>query len=89
MLQYNVIEQGDTMTTYIVRGTNEQIAQAIAATREPILQAILILDDSSQPATVLTDDQFEQLLADMDANAVSVGNADYSRQSIYSRLEDE
>jgi hypothetical protein len=78
------------MTTQIVRGTNQQIADAVARMPERIVEAILLLDDSSGPlAGAVSDADFEKLTAEMEILTVSVGNVDYSRESIYSRLEGE
>ncbi len=78
------------MTTQIVRGTNQQIADAVARMPERVVEAILLLDDSAAPAAHgMSDADFEKLTAEMESLTVSVGNVDYSRESIYSRLEGE
>ena len=78
------------MTTQVIRGSKTQIVQAINDAPGDIVEAILFLDEAAREQRPnLTDEQFEQLLAEMESQAVSVGHADYSRESIYSREEGE
>jgi hypothetical protein len=71
------------MTTQIIRGTKEQIAQALAHTQGRVVEAILFVEDDTTATGVapLSESEFEKL--------VSVRGADYSRESIYSRREGE
>jgi hypothetical protein len=77
------------MTTQILRGSNRQIAKTVAGMRERVLEAILLVDDPPQQPEALSDAEFERLMEEMDAHSVAVGNANFSRESIYMRHEGE
>jgi hypothetical protein len=79
------------MRAEVVQGTRQQIADRLTRIDGNVVEAIFFVDEASNGKTAppLTDDQFEQLLREMKAQTVSVGRADYSRQSIYSPMEGE
>ena len=77
----------EVIETREVRGSDRS---SVEKESRRILEAILFVEDGTDSLRPeLTDEQFEQLAAEMSANAVSVGGADYSRESIYSRNEGE
>ena len=80
------------MRTEIVQGSKEVIADRLSHIRGNIVEAIFFVDDSGNGHAAgrdLSDADFEALLREMDAHTVSVGNVDYSRESIYRRMEGE
>jgi hypothetical protein len=77
------------MTAHVFKGTKLEIAQQVANLEGDVREAIVFVEQpqvtsaQSVPATV------EELFKEMEPYMVNVGNADYSREAIYSRKPSE
>jgi hypothetical protein len=75
------------MKTHVLTGSKAEIAESIARIDGEIREVIVVVEeplDSTVPATV------EEMFAEMEPYTVKAGgSADYSRESIYTRMEGE
>ncbi len=74
------------MKVEIVRGTKQQIAETVVRIRGEVREAVVFVEEPSDP----THETFAQdLFAEMEPFMVKVGAADYSRETLYTRMEGE
>jgi hypothetical protein len=73
------------MSAQILTGSKREIAESVARIPGEVREAIIFIEEPSDapPATV------EKLFAEMEPYMVHVGNADYSREALYTRMEGE
>ena len=73
------------MTVQVLKGSKQEIAEKVAGISGEIHEAIVFIEEPSDapPATV------EELFAEMEPYMVHVGNANYSREALYTRMEGE
>ena len=75
------------MKTHVLTGSKAEIADALARIEGEIREVVVVEEplDSTVPATV------EDMFAEMEPHMVKedVGDVDYSRESIYTRMEGE
>lgn len=74
------------MKVEIVRGTKQQIAEAVARIPGEVREAVVFVEEPSDLAPEASE---EDIFAEMEPFTVKVGDADYSRESLYTRLEGE
>ena len=74
------------MTTKVVQGTNQEIAELVGKFDGKIVEAILIIEEPTdrQQSTGKPD-----FLAEMESHMVDVASFDDSREAIYTRQEGE
>lgn len=82
------------MKTQVIEGSARQIAETVVQITGRVFQAILFVEEPSDHLSPpldndLTDEQFEQIMTEMEAHTVSVGGADYSREGLYTLREGE
>lgn len=74
------------MRVQVVRGSKQEIAEAVAGISGDVREAVVFVEDPSDSGLVeATDDIF----AEMEPFTVQAGGADYSRDGIYARQEGE
>ena len=80
------------MTARVIKGSKQEIAEQVARMDGDVREAIVFVTNDADvtltphaTATASGEDMF----AEMDQYTVEVGNADYSRESIYTRLPGE
>ena len=74
------------MKTQFLTGSKQQIAESVARMSGEVLEAIVFFDDpADRPENLSATDVFDE----MEPFTVKVGGADYSRDTLYNRLEDE
>ena len=76
------------MTARVLTGSKYEIAQKVASLEGDVREAIVFVAEPSvisMPKGAST----EELFAEMEAYTVQVGNSDYSRAAIYSRMPNE
>ncbi len=73
------------MSAQILRGTKQEIAQSVAQLPGEVREAIVFVEEPLAP----TEASPQELFASMEQFAVHAGGADYSREALYSRMEDE
>jgi hypothetical protein len=73
------------MTVQVLQGSKQEIAEQVAAINGEVCEAIVFIEEPSDlpPATV------EEFFAEMEPFTVHVGNADDSREALYTRMEGE
>jgi hypothetical protein len=74
------------MKVHVLTGTKEEIAESVAHIDGVIREAIVIVEEPSDSIPIGAD---EDIFAEMEPYTVKAGGADYSRESIYTRLENE
>jgi hypothetical protein len=73
------------MSIQILRGSKQEIAEEVARIPGDIHEAIVFVEDSSDAPC----HQSEDIFSEMEPFTVRAGGADYSRESLYSRMEGE
>jgi hypothetical protein len=76
------------MTARVLKGSKQEIAQKVATLEGEVREAIVFIEEPSDvppPAGESIDDLF----AEMEPYMVHVGDADYAREGIYSRMPSE
>jgi hypothetical protein len=73
------------MSAQILRGSKREIAERVARIPGEVREAIVFIDEPSD----LTESSPQELFAAMEPFAAHAGGADYSREALYSRMEDE
>jgi hypothetical protein len=73
------------MTVQVLQGSKQEIAEQVAAISGEVREAIVFIEEPSDavPASV------EEFFAEMEPYMVHVGNADDSREALYTRMEGE
>jgi hypothetical protein len=72
-------------STQILRGSKREIAESVTQIRGEVREAMVFVEEPSD----LTEDSPQKLFAAMEPYATHAGGADYSREALYSRMEDE
>lgn len=73
------------MSVQILRGSKQEIAENVARMPGEVREAIVFIEEASG----VTEDSVQELFASMEPFAAHAGGADYSREALYSRIEDE
>lgn len=73
------------MKTQVLTGSKAEIAEKVARIAGPIREVIVFLDEPSNSPP----DPSADIFAEMEPFTVSVGSADDSRESLYTRMEGE
>jgi hypothetical protein len=73
------------MGAQILRGSKQEIAESVARMSGQVHEAIVFIEEP----LALTEASPQQLFASMEPFAAHAGGADYSREALYSRTEDE
>ncbi len=73
------------MSPQVLRGSKQEIAEQIAQIPGEVREVIVFLEEPSEGLGSAGDDVF----AEMEPFTVRTGCADYSRESLYSRMEGE
>ena len=73
------------MSTQFLRGSKQEIAESVARIPGEVHEAIVFVDEPLDPTKSSSPDLF----ASMEPFAAHAGGADYSREALYSRMEDE
>jgi hypothetical protein len=73
------------MHAQVLLGSKEEIAQRVTRIPGEVREAIVFVEDPSDASAELRADIF----AEMEAHTANAGDADYSREAIYSRMEGE
>ena len=73
------------MSAQILRGSKQEIAESVARMSGQVHEAIVFIEEP----LALTEASPQQLFASMEPFAAHAGGADYSRDALYSRTEDE
>ncbi|HZZ80321.1 MAG TPA: hypothetical protein VFE62_17550 [Gemmataceae bacterium] len=74
------------MKTHILKGSRREIADSFARIDGEIREVIVIVDEPSDSTPPLPG---EDIFAEMEPYTADASAADYSRESIYSRMEGE
>jgi hypothetical protein len=69
----------------ILKGSKQEIAEQVAKINGEIHEAILFIEEPSDAFP----SQVEDIFAEMAPFMATAGGADYSRESLYSRMEGE
>jgi hypothetical protein len=73
------------MTVQVLKGSKQEIAEQVAAISGEVREAIIFVEEPSDTAVAKGEDIF----AEMEPFTVHVGNADDSREALYTRMEGE
>lgn len=73
------------MTAQILRGSKREIAESVARIAGEVREAIVFVEEPLD----LTEVSPQELFSSMDPFATHAGGADYSREALYSRMDDE
>ncbi len=74
------------MKVQVLRGSKQQIAETVVAIPGEIRQAVVFVEEPSDLAQEATG---EDIFAEMEPFTVKAGGADYSRETLYTRMEGE
>jgi hypothetical protein len=74
------------MKTHILTGSKREIAESVVRIDGEIREAIVFVREPSDSISVPFE---EDIFAEMEPFMVKAGGADYSRQSLYTRMVDE
>jgi hypothetical protein len=74
------------MKAHVLTGSKTEIAETVVRMTGVIREAIVFVEE---PSDLLAATPKEDIFAEMEPFAVRVGNADDSRESLYSRMEGE
>ena len=74
------------MKAQVLTGFKSEIAEKVARIAGPVREVIVFLDESSAPSV---EPSVEDIFAEMEPFMVKAGGADYSRQSLYTRMDGE
>jgi hypothetical protein len=73
------------MSAQILRGSKREIAESVARIPGEVREAIVFVEEPLD----LTQESPQELFASMEPFTTRAGGADYSREALYSRMEDE
>jgi hypothetical protein len=76
------------MTARVLKGSKQEIAQKVASLEGEVREAIVFIEEPPG-VPIPPGGTAEELFAEMEPYTVQVGNADYSRAGIYSRMPGE
>jgi hypothetical protein len=74
------------MKAQVVRGSKQQIAETVARISGEVHEAIIFVEESAAQSQ---DQSKEDIFAEMEPFMVKVGSVDYSRETLYTRMEGE
>ena len=74
------------MKAQVLTGNKREIAETVARIEGEVREAIVFVEESSDSTS---QPPVNDIFAEMEPFMVQAGGADYSRQSIYSRTDDE
>jgi hypothetical protein len=74
------------MKAHVLKGSKSEIAEQLSRIDGPILEVIVYVEE---PAPPIPEETVEEMFAEMEPHTVKVGNADDSREAIYTRMEGE
>jgi hypothetical protein len=74
------------MRVQVIRGSKQEIAEGVAQIQGEVREAIVFVEE---PAAVNNDEGGADIFAEMEPYMVHVGDADDSREALYSRMEGE
>jgi hypothetical protein len=74
------------MKAHVLIGSKSEIAQTLAQFDGDIREAIVFVEEPSDRATAASE---EDIFAEMEQFTARAGDADYSRQALYSRMVGE
>jgi hypothetical protein len=74
------------MKTHVLTGSKGEIAELVARIDGVIREVIVVVEE---PSDTIRDVSDEDIFAEMAPFTVQVGTADCSRESLYTRMEDE
>jgi hypothetical protein len=74
------------MTAHVLKGSKQQIADTVAQIEGDVREAIVFVEEPSDSTPAASGSDF---FAEMEPFTVKAGGADYSRESLYSRMEGE
>ncbi|HOB75612.1 MAG TPA: hypothetical protein PKG54_13935 [Phycisphaerae bacterium] len=74
------------MKAQVLRGSKREIAEAMVQIAGEVREAIVFVDEPSDAAAQAPN---EDIFAEMEPFTVRVGGADYSRETLYNRIEGE
>ena len=73
------------MTARVLTGSKQEIAQKVAGIDGEVREAIVFVEEPSQAPRLPVGACAGELFAEMEPYMVQVGDADYSRDAVYSR----
>jgi hypothetical protein len=73
------------MSAQILRGSKREIAESVARIPGEVREAIVFVEERSD----LTEASPQELFSSMEPFTTHAGGADYSREALYSRMENE
>jgi hypothetical protein len=73
------------MKARVLTGSKREIAEGVVRIDGEIREAIVFVEEPAESAERALEDMF----AEMEPFTVSVGDADYGRQALYTRMADE
>jgi hypothetical protein len=74
------------MKAQVLTGSKREIADTVIRIDGEIHEVIVFLEEPADSAQVASE---EEIFAEMEPFTVKAGGADYSRQSLYTRMEGE
>lgn len=74
------------MKVQVLRGSKQQIAEAVAEMPGEVREAVVFVEGPSDPALAAPE---QDIFAEMEPFMAKAGNAEYSRDALYSRQEGE
>ncbi len=73
------------MSAQVLRGSKREIAESVARIPGEVREAIVFVEEPLAPTEALP----QEIFASMEPFAAHAGGADYSREALHSRMEDE
>ncbi|HXE54126.1 MAG TPA: hypothetical protein VN541_13980 [Tepidisphaeraceae bacterium] len=77
------------MTTRVLTGSKQQIAQQVASLEGEVREAIVFVDEPIDPSALPVPATVEDLFREMEPYMANVGQVDDSREAIYTLMEGE
>jgi len=74
------------MRVHVLTGSKSEIAETVARIDGEIREVIVFVEES---VDLVARSTTEDIFAEMEPFTVSIGGADYSRQSLYTRMKGE
>ncbi len=74
------------MKAQVVKGSKQEIAETVVRIDGEVREAIVFVEEPSDQAQAPSG---EDIFAEMEPFVVKVGGADYSRETIYTRMDRE
>lgn len=73
------------MGIQVLKGSKQEIAEGVARIPGEVREAIVFIEEPSD----IPEDSAQKLFASMEPFTSHAGGADYSREALYSRVDDE